>query len=337
MKKNNRFSRLINLMTILRSGKSFTLDELATQCDVSSRTIYRDMKEIADLGMPFNFNEEKQTYTVDQASAASPIDFSYHEAVSLLLLTYNAKKIACLPFKNSVMTAGYKIENQLPDETRQFCVSVLEKSSIKTAATPVQECSTAVFFSMQRAMVEKRIVSISYDSPVDCVITELSPYHLLYNDLMWYVFGYSIFHHDIVCFQLNYIKEVSLTCKQFSGGDDFDVHKHIGKAWSIEPEGTIYDIKLHFSSEIARLAASVQWHMTQRATFNEDDSAMMEFQVDGLGEISRWILSYGDQVRVIAPKVRRDNIAGVVQSAARLYEQIQDNYIQELVFDAGPS
>ena len=45
MKKNNRFSRLINLLTILGSGKSFTFDEIAKLCDVSARTIYRDLKE----------------------------------------------------------------------------------------------------------------------------------------------------------------------------------------------------------------------------------------------------------------------------------------------------
>ena len=35
-------------------------------------------------------------------------------------------------------------------------------------------------------------------------------------------------------------------------------------------------------------------------------------EVDGLGEISWWILGYGDQVRVVAPQELRERIVGVV-------------------------
>lgn len=37
----------------------------------------------------------------------------------------------------------------------------------------------------------------------------------------------------------------------------------------------------------------------QKFSLNSDGSVTMEFRVDDLGEISRWILGYGDQVQAL--------------------------------------
>jgi|GEM_PF-6082372 predicted DNA-binding transcriptional regulator YafY len=42
-----------------------------------------------------------------------------------------------------------------------------------------------------------------------------------------------------------------------------------------------------------------------------DGSATVDFRVGGLGEITRWILSYSDQVEVLSPAELRKIIAGI--------------------------
>ena len=48
-------------------------------------------------------------------------------------------------------------------------------------------------------------------------------------------------------------------------------------------------------------------------TFNDDGSAIVEFLIDGLNEITWWILSYGDRVQVLAPKILRQRIIEIAQ------------------------
>jgi proteasome accessory factor B len=84
------------------------------------------------------------------------------------------------------------------------------------------------------------------------------------------------------------------------------------------PEGRIYNIRLRFSSRVARNVAEVQWHSTQKAEFNDDGSLTVKFRVDGLGEISWWILGYGDQVEVLAPVMLRKKIARRAAKMAKL-------------------
>ena len=79
-------------------------------------------------------------------------------------------------------------------------------------------------------------------------------------------------------------------------------------AWSMMPEGRLYNVKLRFLPDVAYTVAQTQWHSTQKVTFENDGSAIIEFRVDGLNEIIWWILSYGDQVQVLAPGILRQRI-----------------------------
>jgi len=64
--------------------------------------------------------------------------------------------------------------------------------------------------------------------------------------------------------------------------------------------------------------AEVHWHDTQKVTQHSDGSATVEFRVDGLGEIFWWVLGYGDQVQVLAPKALRKRIVEAAENIIRL-------------------
>lgn len=95
---------------------------------------------------------------------------------------------------------------------------------------------------------------------------------------------------------------------------DFDIHEYLGRAWLMKPEGRLYNIKLRFSPQVARTVTQVRWHKTQTVNRNNDGSAIIEFRVDGLGEITWWILSYGDQVQVLAPGILRERVARIAMN-----------------------
>jgi predicted DNA-binding transcriptional regulator YafY len=48
----------------------------------------------------------------------------------------------------------------------------------------------------------------------------------------------------------------------------------------------------------------------------------MEFRVDGIGEISWWILGYGDQVQVLAPKALRKRVLEMAKNMIKLNEKL---------------
>ena len=254
--------------------------------------------------------------------------------MGLLLLLHKIRDQVQFPYKNSALLAALKIGNNLPDKIRQYCNKALRNISIRVGAKTLFQHSAGLgktFAQLRQAIVKKRIVKICYHSLSEGTIidVELNPYHLLYNDQdnnqAWYVLGRSSLHKSVRSFRLNRIRELKPTEKCFVDGDNFDVNDYLGKAWSMIPEGQLYNIKLKFLPEVALDVAEVQWHSTQQVTFKEDGSAIIEFRVDGLNEIIWWILSYGDKVQVLAPRILRQRIIKIAQRMRSTNQQESAN------------
>ncbi len=320
--KASRISRVVQLLTTLQAGKSYAVDDLAKMFKMSRRTIFRDLKELQAVGVPYHYDAKTAGYTMDPEFFLPPIDLNLQEALSLLLLVHKARNQIQLPFKNSALLAALKIENNLPTKIRHYCNTALRNISTRAGAQAPTDVLDKTFVQLEKAIAQKRKVNIRYHSLFEGKIIELtlSAYHLLYNQRAWYVLGFSSLHKSVRTFKFNRIKEVEILDKCFIDSEKFDLYEYLGRAWSMIPEGRIYNIKLRFLPKVADNVTEVQWHSTQKAAHNSDGSVTMEFRVDGLGEIIWWILGYGDQVQVLAPKVLRNRVVEMAKNMVRINE-----------------
>ena len=316
--KRSRIGRVMQILTTLQAGKSYTVSDLSKMFGTSRRTIFRDLKELQAIGVPYRYDVRTSGYMIEPEFFLPPIDLSLQEALGLFLLAHKAWNQIQLPFKNSVLLAALKIENNLPAKIRQYCNTALRNISIRVGPQELFLHSASLdktFALLLQAIVKKRKVNIRYDLLFERIIidVELCPYHLLYNNQAWYVLGRSSLHESVRSFKFNRIRKLQITEGCFVDDENFDLHDYLGKAWSMIPEGKLYNIKLKFLPEVAHDVAEVQWHSTQKVTFMEDSSAVIEFRVDGLNEIIWWVLSYGDKVQVLAPRILRQRIIKIAQ------------------------
>ena len=321
--KLSKISRVMQILTTLQAGKSYAVGDLSKMFGTSRRTIFRDLKELQAIGVPYHYDAKTGGYTIDPEFFLPPVDLNLQEALSLLLLAHKASRQIQLPFRKSALLAALKIENNLPAKIRQYCNLALQNISTRSGAQAPIDLLDRTFAGLQKAIINKRKVNIRYHSLFEGQIidVELCPYHLLYNQRAWYVLGHSSLHKSVRTFKLNRVKELEITDKCFLGGEKFDVADFFGRAWSMIPEGRLYHVKLRFLPKVAHNVTEVQWHSTQKVTPNSDGSAAVEFRVDGLGEITWWILGYGDQVQVLSPKVLREKIVEVAQNMIQLHEE----------------
>ena len=325
--KRSRINRVIEILTTLQAGESYTVSDLSERFGTSRRTIFRDLKELQAIGVPYHYDIKTGGYTIEPEFFLPPADLNLREALSLLLLAHKVCDQIQLPFKRSALLAALKIENNLPAEIKQYCKTALRNIStgVNTRSTVRQNAQfDRVFAQLQEAIAKKRKVNICYypffESGV--VKTELCPYRLFYNNQKWHVLGRSSLHNNVRTFELNCIKELTTIEECFLVDEDFDVSDYLGRAWSMVPEGRIYHVKLHFLPKVANNIVEVKWHSTQKVTRNDDGSAIVEFRVDGLNEITWWILGYGDQVQVLAPKALRERVLQVAKNMIKLNQKV---------------
>jgi len=78
------------MLTALQAEEKCTVDDLAKLFNTSRRTVFRDLKELQAIGVPYRFDSANQSYAVDPEFFLPPIDLNLQEAFSLLLLVHKA-------------------------------------------------------------------------------------------------------------------------------------------------------------------------------------------------------------------------------------------------------
>jgi predicted DNA-binding transcriptional regulator YafY len=321
--KLSRISRIVRILTLLQSGQSYSVQEFLKILAISRRTFFRDMKGLAAIGVPCHFDNQSGGYSLDPDYFLPSVDLTLQEALSFLLLVHKGRKHLPMPFQNSALLGGLKIENNLPPKIRNYCNASLDGISIKPDRHAPMERLDNIFAKLQNAIRKKRKIRLVYHSLYDGgdITLTLNPYHLVYNHRAWYIIGKSSIHNSIRTFKLNRITSIELIDKCFTPSRKFDIADYFGRAWSMIPEGKLYNIELRFTPKVARNVAEVRWHSTQQTQFNDDGSLTVQFRVDGLGEITWWILGYGDQVEVLKPQPLRKKIAQIADKMAKIHSK----------------
>ncbi len=333
-KSYSRVGRVVQLLTTLSKagvtpGKRYTSAELAKLFGVSRRTLFRDLKEIQGIGIQPTLSHSRRGYAMAPEQFLPPINLNLQEALGLLLLVHKVRNQIQMPFKHSALLAAMKIESCLPPQVRNYCESALSRISTKAGAqapVPTTPGLDNIFTILQSAAAQQKKVRIEYDSLYDgkVISCEVSPYHLLYNQRAWYIVGHSSIHKATRTFKLNRIRSAEMLEVRFDGNDGFDLAEYIGGAWSMIPEGNIYHVRLRFGPKVANNVSEVNWHKSQQVTRKPDGSAIIDFRVDGIGEITWWILGYGDQVEVLSPAELRKNVAEIAKRMVEINNNTQE-------------
>ena len=81
----------------------------------------------------------------------------------------------------------------------------------------------------------------------------------------------------------------------------------------------LYSVKVKISPKWARWVGEKIWHESQKAKKNGDGSLELTFQVAGLDEIKRWILSFGLECQVLEPEKLRKLVQQDLQRTLAQY------------------
>lgn len=81
----NRIDRLFGILLLLQTKKYISAEKIADQFEISTRTVYRDIKALIEQGVPVSFEQPKGYYIV-QGYFLPPVSFSSDEANALLIM-----------------------------------------------------------------------------------------------------------------------------------------------------------------------------------------------------------------------------------------------------------
>jgi len=318
----SRVYRLLKLIGLLQAGRGYNSDALAEACQVSRRTIFRDLGLLRVSGLPLAFDDIDQRYRLPVAAYLPPTDFTAEEALAMIVLCQELGDGQGLPFLGPARTAAAKLESSLPLEMREHLRGVVGAIEIRPPPSNPLAGHTAVYQQLLTAVAQHRAVRISYHSLAERqrICTRLSPYRLVFSRRSWYVIGRSSLHRSVRTFNLARIEQIEVLADRYRVPRGFSVARHLRNAWHLIPEpGPDHEVLVRFSPMVAQNVAEVLWHKTQRVTPNSDGTLDFRATVSGLGEISWWILGYGAEAEVLAPPELRQRVAQRAAEMAARY------------------
>ena len=320
----DKIRRILMLVERLQSGRLYNARELADFCEVSHRTMFRDLKVLQKSGVPVLYDDQRRGYFMPAASFLPPTDLTLQEALALIVLAQElGDRERGIPFQDAARMASMKFLSNIAGQLKSYIGDVTTAVKVRTEPRHPLGQARPHYELLQQAIAEKRKVRFRYNSHFDGgeIGLLLSPYGMLFSRRSWYVIGRSSLHREVRTFHLGRILESTLTDDPFKVPPRFSLAQHLGLAWHLIREPAKKSrIVIRFQPLVARNVAEATWHPTQKVQHRPDGSIDFTVTVEGLQEIAWWILGYGDQAEVLEPRELREIVSHRIRGMATIYD-----------------
>jgi proteasome accessory factor B len=295
--------------------------KVGEQLEVSPKTIQRDIDFMRyRLGLPIAYDPLRFGFYYSEPVTSFPnIEVSEGEITALFVAQKALAQYKGTPFEQPLRTAFRKITDGLTDRV-SFSWSDLDNViSFRSAGTSTADLE--LFEDVSKAVLRSVEISFKYRKlrGRDYELRLVQPYHLASIENQWYLFGHDLERGQLRTFALPRMRDVVLTSKRFHRPADFSISKILRGSFGAHSGKKKYHIKIQFDSFAARLIAERSWHESQRIQSKPDGSVILELDLAGLEEIERWVLSWGNHARVLAPPELVDVVRNSAASIAKLY------------------
>ncbi len=320
-KTKDRTARWANMEHLLYQNQKtgLTIREMAEKCDVSTRQIYRDLKDLEQKrGMRFWQHDSR--WGIAEGYFLPPVRFTLPEALNVflaarLMLSYSHR------YDPNVASTFIKLNSIVPSPLREQIQSTLDWMR----ELPLNEKRLRVMARLAEAWVSQRSARITYRSlPADKATERvIEPYFIqpAAPGHSSYVIARCQRAGELRVFKVERIEDIEVTGEAYTVPSDFDANRYLSSAWGIVAEGEIETVRLKFQPGIARLMEETVWHPSQVVESETDGSLVMTLRVFDTYEFRTWVLGWGEKVEVIEPPGLRDEIAAVAGAMAKVYRK----------------
>jgi predicted DNA-binding transcriptional regulator YafY len=324
-----RNAEVIRQWTILREIErsrltGVTIDDLASLCGVTTRTIRRDLQALEEAGFPLydnNAHDDRRTrWAINgQAFRGLGAGLTLSELCALYFSRTVLESLAGTPFKDDVESAFEKLASTLTPHMRGFLDQLprvlATKGDARKHDDPRQQ---AIIARALEATIHLRQARITYyskssDRTKDYVI---HPYRLAYAQGGLYVLAFVAEYDEVRTFAVERIQGLSLLEERFTPVEDLSdtAFPHSLGVHSGPPER----VEIEFQPDVADYVRTRQWHPSQQVRETTSGGLTVTLNVCLDRSLRSWILSFGPFARVAAPEsLARDIAHDLAEATAR--------------------
>jgi predicted DNA-binding transcriptional regulator YafY len=319
--KRDRLARLTRVVSLLRAHPDgMAIKDIAKRIGVSVRTVYRDLNAIeGEIGIGVWSDGGRWGLAADEF--LPPLKLTVDEAMAVVLSARLMARYAD-KYDPDLASAFEKLGEILPPSLGEHVTRTLDALSRR----PADERFNRHVRLLTKAWAERRIVSLDYEparyGPDSTPRRARVRPYLIEPSLQThalYLVGFDETRDAIRTFKVERIRDMSVTPETFAPPAPGVVEGMFDRAWDIIADQEPAEVILRFAPSVSARVQEARWHPSQSVSVEADGSLVWRAVVAGTIEVRLWVLSWGDDVEVIAPASLRDDVIATHRRAIERY------------------
>lgn len=321
------------LLQIERSRYGLTVDDMARDAGVGTRTIWRDMAALQEAGFPLA-SEKGPDNRTRWTLLSLPLKSLHNPGLTLTeicSLYMSRALLATMPgaaFSDGLAGLMTKVEKSLGPRLREFLDQLPGVIRVKPGARKTHQKDYAeIVARLIDATSSHRVATMQYFSASSNreKTYEVHPYHVAYFDGGLYLVAYVPEYRQIRNFAAERIRKLVVTERTFTPPGPVESGSPFAASLGVN-DGRPERIEIEFAPRVARYVREREWHASQKLQEMSDGSLRLTMKVCRDWALRSWVLGFGPHARVIAPSALATEILEQLEEA-------RDGYAPRLAFE----
>jgi len=311
--RGESLERQLKLIQIFDERREVKVPEVARELGWTVRTVYRDLWVLQRIGVPIYQDRQgarSRWRVVEGYRRKFTVTLSWPEMVALTAGQNLLSGAAGSFFHEFAISGLNKIRTALPVELVKRADAMGKSVSASTGITWDGARARTLTLTLIEAIERCETVRILYRSREDAKPHErtVDPYHLHLDSGGTYLVGYSHDRKERRTFLLDRISEVNGTKSYFERTEVFrpgDFFQGYFGAWAGKP----VEVRLTFARAVAGFVADRRLHPSQVNQLRSDGCLDVTLRVPLSPSLVRWVVGWGGQVEIHAPRPLAQQVA----------------------------
>ncbi|TCN30496.1 putative DNA-binding transcriptional regulator YafY [Kribbella orskensis] len=322
-----RSSRLLSILLLLQTRRQLTARELATELEVSLRTIYRDVEALAAAGVPVYADQGRAGgYRLVDGYRTKLTGLTEGEAAALFMVGMPGPA-AALGLTEQTSAAELKLLAALGPDQRDRAGRLKNRFHLDMPAWYREAEDSPHLAAIAAAVLHDRRIKVLYrrwEAPRE-VERILEPYGLVLKNGTWYVVAAT--PGGLRTYRVSNILELTPTDEEFTRPDGFDLGRH----WQDHLDQ--FEQRRFTSEAVVRISAPLVARLSDLSSTlllkaiadagaepDEDGSITVAVPIEAIGNAATQLVRYGDRLEVLDPPELRAELSRLARSLVALYE-----------------